>query len=49
MKEELKGVPTEYEQHSKIFSEEESQQLPGHTIWDHVTELLPGTPTMLLG
>jgi hypothetical protein len=24
-KEELKGVPAKYEQHSKIFSEEESQ------------------------
>jgi hypothetical protein len=48
-KEELKGVPTEYEHHSKIFSKEESQRLPGHTIWDHAIKLLPGTPTMLPG
>jgi hypothetical protein len=32
MKEELKGVPIEYEWHSKIFSEEESQQLLGHMV-----------------
>jgi hypothetical protein len=49
MKEELKGVPTEYKQHTKIFSEEESQRLLGHTIWDHAIELLPGTPTTLPG
>jgi hypothetical protein len=46
-KEELKGVPAEYEQHTKIFSKEESQWLPGHTVWDHMIELLPGTPTTL--
>jgi hypothetical protein len=46
-KEELKGVPTEYERHAKIFSEEESQWLPGHTIWDHAIELLPSAPMTL--
>jgi hypothetical protein len=49
MKEELKGVPTKYKQHAKVFSKEESQWLPGHTIWDHVIELLPGAPTTLPG
>jgi hypothetical protein len=48
-KEELKGVLKEYEQHSKVFSEQESQWLPRHTIWDHVIEPLPGAPTTLPG
>jgi hypothetical protein len=38
-KEELKGVPKEYEWHLKVFSKQESQRLPGHTIWDHAIEL----------
>jgi hypothetical protein len=33
----------------KIFSKEESQWLPGHTIWDHMIELLPSTLTTLPG
>jgi hypothetical protein len=48
-KDELKGVPKEYERHSKVFSKQESQWLPGHTIWDHTIELLPGAPTTLPG
>ncbi len=32
-----------------MFSEEESQCLPHHTIWDHVVELLPGAPASLPG
>jgi hypothetical protein len=48
-KEELKGVPSKYEWYSKIFSEEESHRLPGHTIWDHAIELLPGALTTLPG
>jgi hypothetical protein len=48
-KEELKGVPQEYEWHSKVFSEQESQQLPGHTIWDHAIKLLLGAPITLPG
>ena len=39
----------EYQRHSKIFSESESQRLPGHTIWDHAIELLPDAPTTLPG
>jgi len=30
----------EYIKHSKVFSEEKSQRLPKHTIWDHAIELL---------
>ena len=32
-----------------MFSEEESQHLPQHTIWDHAIELLPGVPHTLPG
>jgi len=39
----------EYAQHSKVFSKEQSQQLPKHTIWDHAIELLPGAPSTMPG
>jgi hypothetical protein len=42
-------VPHEYRRHEKIFSEEESQRLPRHTVWDHAIELLPGAPATLPG
>lgn len=42
-------IPQEYQRHSKVFSEEASQRLPGHTIWDHAIELLPGAPATLPG
>ena len=45
----IPGLPQEYQRHHKIFSEQESQRLPGHTIWDHTIELLPGAPTTLPG
>ena len=45
----IPGLPQEYQRHHKIFSEQESQQLLGHTIWDHAIELLPGAPTTLPG
>jgi hypothetical protein len=47
--EELKGVPKEYEQHLKVFSEQTSQWLPNHMVWDHTIKLLPGAPSTLLG
>jgi hypothetical protein len=47
--EELKGVPKEYEQHSKVFSKKASQCLPNHMVWDHTIKLLPGAPSMLPG
>jgi hypothetical protein len=40
-------IPEEYRQHEKVFSEEKSQQLPKHTIWDHAIELLPNVPDTL--
>ena len=45
--EQIPGLPEEYQRHHKIFSEQESQRLPGHTIWDHTIELLPSAPTTL--
>jgi hypothetical protein len=42
-------IPQEYQRHAKVFSEEESQRLPEHTIWDHAIELLPGAPHTLPG
>ena len=46
---ELPKVPAEYQHHNKVYSNEESQHLPQHTIWDHAIELLPGAPHTLLG
>ncbi len=43
------NLPKEYAKHKKVFSEEKSQRLPKHTIWDHAIELLPGAPTMMPG
>ena len=42
-------IPEEYQQHHKVFSEEQSQQLPCHSIWDHAIELLPRAPNSLPG
>jgi len=43
------NLPKEYVKHKKVFSEEKSQRLPKHTIWDHAIELLPGAPTTMPG
>ena len=43
------GIPSKYQRHKKVFSEEESQRLPRHTVWDHAIELLPGAPASLPG
>ena len=45
----LDKIPKEFHQYSKVFSEEKSQCLPHHTIWDHAIELLPNTPATLPG
>ena len=42
-------IPKEYQRHHKVFSKEQSQQLPNHSVWDHAIELLPGTPNSLPG
>ena len=43
----LKKIPKECQQHHKVFSEEQSQWLPSHSIWEHAIELLPGAPNSL--
>jgi hypothetical protein len=40
-------IPEEYHWHGKVFSEEKSQRLPRHTIWDHTIELLPNASATL--
>jgi hypothetical protein len=42
-----KKIPEEYRRHEKVFSEEKSQRLLKHTIWDHAIELLPNAPDTL--
>src|ERR1700722_20673785 len=34
-------LPNQYKRHTKVFSEEESQRLPGPRLWDHAIELRP--------
>jgi len=45
----LSKVLAEFHQHAKVFSEQESQRLPEHMIWDHAIELLSGAPALLPG
>jgi hypothetical protein len=45
----LDKIPKEFHRYSKVFSEEKSQCLPRHTIWDHTIELLPNAPATLPG
>ncbi len=42
-------IPQRYRRHAKVFSEEQSQRLPNHSIWDHAIELLPNVPCTLPG
>ena len=37
-------VPEEYQQHAKVFSEEESHRFPPSRPWDHAIELKEGVP-----
>ena len=45
----LSKVPKAFHRHAKVFSEQQSQRLPEHTVWDHAIELLPGVPASLPG
>ena len=42
-------IPKEYQWHHKVFSKEQSQWLPNHSIWDHAIKLLPRAPNSLPG
>ena len=37
-------IPAEYQQHWKVFSEEESHWFPPSQVWDHVIDLKEGAP-----
>jgi len=45
----LKPIPTEYQRHHKVFSEEAAQRFPESRIWDHAIELKPGALSTLPG
>jgi len=45
----LSKVPKEFHRHAKVFSEQQSQRLSEHTVWDHAIELLPGALALLPG
>jgi len=45
----LSKVPRAFHRHAKVFSKQQSQRLPEHTVWDHAIELLPGAPASLPG
>src|SRR5258708_19472932 len=38
------GIPSKYQRHKKVFSEQESQRLPRPPICDHAIDLLPPPP-----
>jgi hypothetical protein len=40
-------IPSEYQCHKKVFSEEESHRFPPSRPWDHVIELKEGAPKAL--
>ena len=42
-------LPTPYQQHAHVFSEQEAQRFPGPRIWDHAIELKPDAPPTLPG
>ena len=42
-------IPKQYQQFTKVFSEEASHEFPPTRVWDHAIELKPGAPSMLPG
>ena len=42
-------LPTPYQRHAHVFSEQEAQRFPGPRIWDHAIELKPDAPPTLPG
>jgi hypothetical protein len=45
----MSGVPAQYAQFTKVFSEEESHNFPPVCIWNHAIKLKPGTPATIPG
>jgi hypothetical protein len=44
---EVKGIPEEYQQHHKVFSDQQATRFPPSRPKDHAIKLLPGTPEMI--
>ena len=42
-------LPTEYQRHAQVFSEEKAQRFPEPRIWDHAIELKKDAPATLPG
>src|SRR5580692_1670040 len=42
-------IPTKYQCHSHVFSEEAAQRFPEPCIWDHAIELKKEAPSSILG
>jgi hypothetical protein len=41
------AIPAEYQQHTQVFSEEESHRFPPACSWDHAINFKPGSPDSL--
>ena len=42
LQKQVMAIPKEFSAYTKVFSDEEAQQLPKHQPWDHKIDLLPG-------
>jgi hypothetical protein len=45
----VKGIPAQYQQFTRVFSEETSHEFPPSRLWDHMIELKPNAPSTLPG
>jgi hypothetical protein len=43
------NIPEQYQQYSRVFSEDMSHEFPPLQIWDHAIELKPNAPVSLPG
>jgi hypothetical protein len=45
----VKGIPAQYQQFTRVFSEDASHEFPPSRLWDHAIELKSGAPSTLPG
>jgi hypothetical protein len=45
----INGIPVQYQQFTRMFSEDASHEFPPSRLWDHAIELKPGAPLTLSG
>jgi hypothetical protein len=45
----VNGIPMQYQQFTRVFSEEASHEFPPSWLWDHAIELKLGAPLTLPG